>query len=78
MKIMVSACLLPCAVREELADAVRARHLFGLMRVLVWHIKILRHCSQAVMRKLRDLCRQLSGIHKTEVSSYTKPAKSFA
>ena len=26
MKIMVSACLLPCAVREELADAVRARH----------------------------------------------------
>ena len=29
MKIMVSACLLPCAVREELADAVRARHLAG-------------------------------------------------
>ena len=29
MKIMVSACLLPYAVREELADAVRARHLAG-------------------------------------------------
>ena len=29
MKIMVSACLLPCAVREELADAVRARYLAG-------------------------------------------------